>query len=292
MQSMTGYGRGEANANGSTLTIELSSVNRRHLEVSTSLPREAQGLERPLVERVRAGFGRGKIHLTAQLASSQATAFAFDEEALAETFVRFQAVARKLGVPFEPSGDALVRLAAMHREEMVGPAAEELVALAGQALDGAMAELRAMRLREGAALAADIQGRIQTLRTATEVIRGHTGEAVPRYREMLLTRLKQAGLEEINLDDERVLREVALFADRCDISEELTRLTSHLDQFELIVATESAEPIGRKLEFLLQEIHREVNTIGSKSTQLEVSRQAIEAKNEVERLREQLQNVE
>jgi len=149
--------------------------------------------------------------------------------------------------------------------------------------------LIAARQREGDALKRDMAARIALLKKVSVEIAPLAPTSIERYREGLHARLKQIGLE-IDLNDERVLREIALFADRCDIAEELTRLASHLEQFEKILA--EVGPVGRKLDFLCQEIHRELNTVGSKSQHLDITRRILDAKNELERIREQVQNVE
>ena len=153
----------------------------------------------------------------------------------------------------------------------------------------ALRAFAAMRAREGEALLIDFLPRLETLRRQIEVIAGRAPLVPAAYREQLLQRLRQAELD-LDVADERVLREVALFADRCDVTEELTRLRSHLEQFSALLRTE--QEIGRKAEFILQEIGREVNTIGSKANDLAIARAVIELKNELERIREQMANVE
>ena len=138
-------------------------------------------------------------------------------------------------------------------------------------------------------MATDLSERIGTLETLSAQIEAHSKNAVPRYRDALFERLKQINLD-LDLNDERVLKEIALFADRCDVSEEITRLKSHFEQFHAFL--KSNEASGRKMDFLCQEIHRELNTTGSKSSQIEITRAVIEGKNELERIREQVQNVE
>jgi uncharacterized protein (TIGR00255 family) len=146
-----------------------------------------------------------------------------------------------------------------------------------------------MRAREGEALLVDFIRRSETLHRLVEGIAARAPQVPAGYREHLMKRLREAGLE-LNLDDERVLREIALFADRCDVTEEITRLRSHLEQFSALLKSEGE--IGRKAEFLLQEIGREVNTIGSKANDVTIARAVIELKNELERVREQMANVE
>jgi uncharacterized protein (TIGR00255 family) len=215
--------------------------------------------------------------------------FHWDGSGLEASIRRLGEVAFTHGIAWPPNGDALVRLAALNKVEVRLPDPDAVAPLlnrqAAQAADG----LLAMREAEGAALEADLLLRVESLETALRRITALAGETVPRYRELLFQRLSQAGLE-LDLADERVLREIALFADKCDIAEEQTRLASHIGQFREALGCGS--PIGRKLEFILQEVNREFNTIGSKANHIGISREVIEAKNEIERIREQLQNIE
>ena len=162
--------------------------------------------------------------------------------------------------------------------------------MAGGALADALRSLDAMRRKEGEALAADIHQRIGEIRDATEAIRNQIPEAGRRLREQLLARVAAAGLTSVAADDERVIREVVFYADRSDISEELTRLQSHLAQYE--ACRLAAEPVGRKLDFLAQEMNREINTIGSKANDAGIAAEVIRVKTELERFREQVQNIE
>ena len=290
IHSMTGFGRAQRDLDGLALAIELQSVNRRNLEISVNLPRDWQLLERELQAPLREELHRGKVHLTVQVSMAAGEeGFRWDEPALQASLRRLEALAQKEGVAWEPDADLLVRLAALHKTEMALPGAEEILPVLRELLSEAMASFVAMRASEGTALAEDMAERIGSLRTALEAIRAASEGTADRYREMLLQRLRQTGLD-LDLTDERVLKEVALFADKCDISEELIRVESHLTQFRDCLTTGS--PIGRKLEFIVQELNREFNTIGSKVGNVEASRHVIEAKNEIERIREQIQNIE
>ena len=287
---MTGYGRGTASGNGLELVVELTSVNRRSLDIAFSLPKEWQGLERPLGERIRNRIQRGRVQATVQIERrGQEKAIQWDEERVALTLSRLADLAEAQGVQFEPDAQVLYQIAAAHREAADLPSSDEILSLATGAMKEALDQLANMRLEEGKALEADLLERCKLLLKRIEEVRAESAEVVPNYREELMRRLKQAGLE-LDLDDERVLREIAIFADRCDISEEITRVESHLDQFRMSLSEE--RPIGRKLEFIQQEINREFNTIGAKANCLNITRAVIEAKNDIERIREQLQNVE
>ncbi len=290
MDSMTGYGRGEAASGDLEVAVEICTVNKRALDINFSLPREWQGLERGLAEKVRAAVRRGRASVSVQLQShSEAEELNWDDEAAGRTLKKLSELAKKQNVPFEADAPLLLRIVSCLRKTPEMPGLETARPLIESALDKALGELKRMREEEGAALAKDLSQRNRKLRQLVERIRAAADRTVSDYREALLRRLRQAGLE-LDLEDERVLKEIALFADRCDISEEVTRLESHLEQFAHILEENSA--VGRKLEFLLQEVLRETNTISSKANNLEIIRHALAAKNEIERLREQLQNVE
>lgn len=290
MHSMTGYGRGTVTHEAFEIAVELSAVNRKSLEVTTTQPREWQSLERNLTEKVRRSVNRGKVHVAVQIKRQQAVSgLSWDTALVADNLRRLRALAGELQVSFEPDADFLLRLVSGSTDAAQLPEAEDLWPLLEQALDAAIAQLIAMRASEGEALAKDLLERLGRLGQWGEEIRRLTLETVPTYREMLLQRLQKAHLE-IDLNDERVLKEIALFADRADTTEEITRLASHLQQFRDTV--NSAEAVGRKLDFICQEINRELNTIGSKANNLEVTRLVIECKNELERIREQVQNIE
>jgi uncharacterized protein (TIGR00255 family) len=192
-------------------------------------------------------------------------------------------------VPFVPSADLLWQIANSQRVKSHLPGGEVaqpvILTVLGEALRG----FAAMRAKEGEALLVDFIRRSESLHRQVETIAARAPEVPANYREQLMKRLREAGLE-LDLGDERVLREIALFADRCDVSEEITRLRSHFDQFATLLKSDGE--IGRRGEFLLQEIGREVNTIGSKANDLTISRAVIELKNELERIREQMANVE
>ena len=290
MNSMTGYGRGRAKSEGLEIIVEITSVNRRNAEFSTSLPREWQGLEPRLVEKLRASVERGKVHAAVQVQSfPPGENFCWDEEAEEKSLEKLSGLAKRRGVSFEPDAALLFQVASQHLKPAILPDSEEVSELVLKALDEAVEEVLKMRAYEGAAILDDLKARCELLQLNLDGIRTEAAEVVPNYREMLLQRLKQAGLK-IDLDDERVLKEIAIFSERCDISEEITRLGSHLDQ--LAKELESEGSIGRKVDFLLQEIQREFNTIGAKANTLEISKKVIEAKDEVARLREQAMNVE
>jgi len=287
MNSMTGYGRAQAECLGKLVSLEISSVNRRNLELTASLPREWQGMERVIGELVRGRFARGKFHIQMQLRSLSGPESAWDAEIIQQRFKELKKIA---GQDLTADASFWLRLAAYTQETQADIDWEDawnvLAATVGEALDS----LADMRAKEGHALLEDCNQRLDKLESWRGEIAALAPKSVEHYREALIERLKKAGFEEINLEDERVLKEIAIFADKADIEEEITRLASHLTQFHTVM--DSGEPVGRKLDFLCQEINREVNTIGSKANNLEITRLVIECKNELERIREQVQNIE
>lgn len=288
--SMTGFGRSQATHEGIDLSVEINSVNRRNLEISVSLPREWQSLEREVQSILRNLFNRGKLHVTIQaVPAADEGGFYWDEAGLEASLKRLARVAERLGTPWPPDTDSLVRLAALNRVEILLPDREQIAGILTSEVGKAAEGLRAMRETEGTALQSDMLERIGILDDSLMTIRELSAKTVPDYRALLFQRLSQAGLD-LDLNDERVLREIALFADKCDTSEEQTRLVSHFEQFRECLA--GGSPVGRKLEFIVQEINREFNTIGSKANNVEISRLVIDGKNEIERIREQIQNIE
>lgn len=289
MNSMTGYGRATAALGTQTLTVQVNSVNRRGLDLTLSLPAEWQTFEAAVGDAVRKVALRGKVHVSVELTGKPGASADWDPEAVAGTLKQLGKLAKAQGVPFAPTGELLWQIANAQRTGAKLPADEATEALLLKTLGKALRGLAAMRAREGEALLIDFLGRLEKLHVAVETIAQRTPLVTGVYREQLLQRLRQAGLA-LDVSDERVLKEVALFADRCDVTEEITRLRSHLAQLKELLRAEGE--VGRKAEFILQEIGREVHTIGSKANDLTVSQRVIEFKNELERVREQVANVE
>tara|TARA_B100001248_G_scaffold260540_1_gene249015 strand:- start:32567 stop:33427 length:861 start_codon:yes stop_codon:yes gene_type:complete len=286
---MTGFGSGTAQEDKLELTLEINSVNRKGLEVNASLPKDWQKLEPFIAEKVKSTLKRGKLNITLNVKDLSTTeGLSWNKEAVQEAYQKLDALSKDLGIELKPDGDFLMRLISTLGTDAL-PDAEALKPLLDKALDDALGALCQMRATEGAALKNDTLGRLNTLSETLTSIEAASTNTVARQRELLLERLKQAGLE-LNLEDERILKELALFADRCDITEEITRLKSHLDQFVNLLESEGS--IGRKLDFLCQEVLRELNTIGSKANNIEITRFIIDSKNELECIREQVQNIE
>jgi uncharacterized protein (TIGR00255 family) len=287
---MTGYGRATAALGRFTLTVQVSSVNRKTLDLTIALPDEWESLEPAIGAVVRKFASRGKVHVDLEVTGDRnATAATWDEEAAREALQRLAAFAEREGVEFKPTAELLWQIANSQRRANELPGAEAAQAVVTETLTSALREFAAMRACEGEALLVDFFRRAEHLHLQVEVIAARAPQVPAHYREQLLKRLREAGLE-LDLNDERVLKEIALFADRCDVAEEITRLRSHLEQFSALLRSEGE--IGRKSEFILQEIGREVNTIGSKANDLTIARAVLDLKNELERIREQVANVE
>ena len=290
MKSMTGYGRATAAIGDRTLTVQVSSVNRKTLDLALSLPDAWQELETAVAEQVRRVAQRGRVAVAVELTGrSGGAGDSWDEAAITATLDRLASLATARGAKFEVTPELLWSVANSLRHSTELPEANEVAPVVLETVGEALRAFGAMRAQEGEALLVDFLARLNTLRQHLDTIAKRAPQVAPAYREQLMQRLRQAGLE-VDLNDERVLKEIALFADRSDITEELTRLRSHFDQFSTLLKSDGE--IGRKSEFLLQEIGREVNTIGSKANDLAISKSVIELKNELERVREQIANVE
>ena len=291
MNSMTGYGRGEAARGGAKFTVEISTVNRKQAELSLYLPRELDALESRARDEINAKVSRGRIAARVQwTAKSGERAQVEIDRNLANQYAKeYRKLAADLKLGGEVSLDTILRAPGVLQTSEEELDVESLWTPLRTAVRAALKELLAMRAREGANLKKDLQKRIDALQKTVKAVKRQAPKTGRRHREALLERLKQSGLE-LKLDDERVLKEVALYADRIDITEELTRLESHFGQFADYAKAKG--PVGRTLDFLSQEMNREVNTIGSKANDPVISRLVVTMKSELEKFREQVQNVE
>ncbi|MDQ8193003.1 YicC family protein [Coraliomargarita sp. SDUM461004] len=293
MRSMTGFGRGCADAidAGVRIQIEINSVNRKTLDVQISAPREWSGYEAKCNEWLNGAFQRGRVNIQIKVESIQGDtgSLSLNTAAMAQSLQNLREFAQAQGLDFTPDSGFLLDLARSVKDSSGLPDWKSLKGSIQAAFNEALLDIDSMRLREGAALATDLKQRITELEDLRQQIETNANGSTQRYRDALLERLKQLNLE-LDPSDERVLKEVAIFADRSDISEETTRLASHFEQFLSFVHADEAS--GRKMDFLCQEIHREFNTTGSKSNDIEITRLVIEGKNALERIREQVQNIE
>lgn len=290
MNSMTGFGAATAPLNGASLRLEISSVNRKQAEVVVTLPRAWAELETRVRESVASRISRGRISVSLSLQAQETerplTLHRDKLKALTDCIEDVRTLADE-APPL--TLDALLRLGIIAEETEADLTADEVWAAVGPALDRAMQSFLAMRAREGAHLRTELLTRVDTLRELRRQIIAQASGVVARHRDTMLKRLEESGLP-LSLDDERLIKEIALFADKCDISEEISRLESHLNQFESLC--DSPEAVGRTLDFMCQEIFRELNTTGSKANDAGLARLVVTAKTELEKIREQVQNIE
>ncbi|MEX1111484.1 MAG: YicC/YloC family endoribonuclease [Chthoniobacterales bacterium] len=288
MKSMTGFGRGECVSRGTRYSVEIGTVNRRNAELVFNLPRELAPCENLLREIVAPAVARGRATVTASVASGSDTRPLLDAALFRRLHRDLLAVQRSLKIPGQPALSDLVRLYTATARESSGSAAPDVSALA-RAARAAVQAVETMRAKEGSHLARELSRLLGRFAKSVGAIRKIAPAVTGRHREAMRARL--ASLDPAFADDdERLARELALFADRSDITEELSRLESHIGQFR--AALGAGEANGRALDFLAQEMFRECNTIGSKANSANVTRHVVTAKTELERLREQVQNVE
>jgi uncharacterized protein (TIGR00255 family) len=293
MKSMTGYGRGDCSQDGFKITVELSSVNRKQSEISVNLPREMEMLEAQIRDLINRHVARGRLTVRVGLhaGASKLSARMHLNVPLAKAYAReLNRLSKQLRLSGPVTLDHLARAPGVFQTDEQIVEEEDFWPAVQKAMNKAVLALLAMREREGAHLAQDLIQRVAIMRQSVGRIQKHAPGVAKRYREQLIARIKEAGLEAPGTEDDRLLKEVVYFADRSDISEELTRLQSHFKQFD--DCRKSKEPVGRMLDFLAQEMNREINTIGSKANDSLISREVVTLKAELEKFREQAQNVE
>jgi uncharacterized protein (TIGR00255 family) len=291
MHSMTGFGRGEAIADGIVWRAEASSVNRKQLELVVSLPRELSELEIPIRNRCAARLSRGRVQVSISMDEGAGSASRLRvDETLAQQYAEaLQHLAQKLHISPTLSLTEMTRWPGVFSIEQTSWIAEQALPHLEKAVDAALTQMLAMRQAEGLNLKTDISGRLDALQIMLRDARALAPQIIERQRDMLRQRLADAGLP-LPLDDERLVKEIALFADRSDTTEEQTRAESHIAQFRTYM--DSGEPVGRSLDFLSQELFREFNTMGSKANHAQLAQLVVRAKTELEKIREQVQNVE
>lgn len=290
MKSMTGYGRYTIERDGREMTVELKSVNHRFLDISFRLPRTLTFLDEAVRKGIGARLARGHVDVFVGYANHRQDARQVRvDTALAKAY---QAALGELAAALGKDGDASLNDYARFPDVLTVQESDEdqdtVRALFDEALAGALDALIAMREREGESMKADILAKIGNLAALREKIAERAPLVVTEYRDKLHQRI--AALTEGEIDEARLITEVAIFADRAAIDEELVRLGSHIAQIRATV--ELPEPTGRRLDFLVQELNREVNTIGSKASDTAIAQMVVDAKSEIEKLREQVQNVE
>lgn len=289
--SMTGYGSAKGSVEGQEITVELKSVNNRYLDCSVRLPRNFLFAEDTVKQAVSAGVSRGKVDVfvSAQVSQDSGTVVSVNEELARGYRDAVARIAETLGLESGLNAFSLARfpdvLTVERRELDKDKAAAALSEITAKAVE----EFNAMREREGERLRRDMLGKLETIEGLVSVVEERSPQTVKEYRERLEARLRDI-LADRSLDEQRVITEAAIFADRTAVDEETVRLRSHIAQFRTML--EEGSPIGRKMDFLVQEFNRESNTIGSKCSDASLAKVVVDLKSEIEKIREQLQNVE
>ena len=291
IRSMTGYGRAEKIIDGREITVELRAVNNRYLDLNVKLPRVYGFAEDAVKSLVKANVNRGKLDMfiTVNVTEDTSVKIALNKPVLEGYLAALKSIASDYGVRDDISVTALSRMPDVFviekQEEDEQKLTEDILSVVKEAL----VKFNAMREKEGAAMEADLRSRAKTVLALVEKVEARSPVTVSQYRERLENKLREV-LEGRNIDESRILTEAAIFADKVAVDEETVRLRSHLSQLEQLLTFGGA--VGRKLDFLLQEMNREANTIGSKGNDLEQTRSVVEIKAELEKIREQIQNIE
>ena len=291
VKSMTGYGRAREMRNGRDITVEVRSVNNRYLDCTVKMPRAYIFAEDRMKARVQQAISRGKVDVFVTIDASAADAAVVAvNEPLARGY--YDALTR-LKTMFDLPGDITPEVLAKFPDVLaVTKAEEDVEAIAADicaVLDDALAAYNAMRAVEGEKLAADVAGRITTIEAVVGKVEERSPQTVAAYRQRLETKMQEV-LQSTAIDESRILTEAAIFADKIAVDEETVRLRSHIAQLRAMLVSD--EPVGRKLDFLIQEVNRECNTIGSKCNDLTIAQDVVNMKAEVEKIREQVQNME
>lgn len=295
VRSMTGYGDASAQVGGSHYFVEVRSLNNKYFKATIRLAEAYQGLEAEIESRLRERLSRGTITVNARCTdSSEAAAYEINDKALARYVETLRRVAAAQGLTSAPSPEHLLALPGVlqpsaNEEDLLQRARGALMPL----LDQAVGKLLAMRTREGAVLAEEIRSHLSVIEERLREVRVRAPSVIAEYESRLRSRIQllfqEAGQRVEPVD---LIREIAVYAERTDVAEELKRLSAHLDQFGELLAKADERPIGRTLDFLAQEMLREANTIASKSPDAGISRATVEIKGAIDRIKEQVQNLE
>ncbi|WP_224370910.1 YicC/YloC family endoribonuclease [Hyalangium versicolor] len=291
LKSMTGFGAGRARVGDEEFSVELRSLNHKFCEVKARLPRELSTQEPVLSKLVKDRLARGSVELFVkrQTATASGTVPMVDVGLAREYARAFRELAEALSLPAEITWAQVATQPGVVKLEEKGVDLESATQAVHTALEQALTALEQMRQTEGEAIYADLDARLKLIEGWSREVAALAPKAVEEYRHRLSERVAELA-RGVAVEPQRLAQEVAMFAERTDIAEEVTRLASHLEQFRALMA--SSEPAGRRMDFLVQEMHREVNTTGSKSQHAEISARVVSMKAEVERIREQVQNVE
>lgn len=293
IKSMTGYGRGEKAFAERTITLELRAVNNRYLDANIKMPRAYIFAEDAIKTRLQSGVARGKVDVFVTVVNTGGEAVSVTvNEPLAKAYIDALSTLHQLGEGKVGGDYRVTDLARFPDVLTVEKAAEDTEAVTAQlleTLDAAIEDFNSMRAREGARLAEDILNRAATIERLTALVEERSPQTVAEHRARLEAKMAEV-LANTQIDEARILTEAAIFADKVAVDEETVRLHSHLDQLRDLLKKGGA--VGRKLDFLIQEFNREANTIGSKCNDIEIARHVVDIKAEIEKIREQVQNIE
>ncbi|WP_406946158.1 YicC/YloC family endoribonuclease [Halobacillus sp. SY10] len=292
LKSMTGYGKSTVEVGETKVHVEIRSVNHRFLDITTKMPRSLLFLEDRLKQVVKGRLSRGRVDIFVTIEGEELFEKKIDVnwEIVDQYLVRLKDIQRRYDLTGDISIDMVSKLDHVFSEKEIETDSDELKMALLEAMDDAATQLVEMRMKEGHELYEDLEKRIAKVRSWLSSLDERRPMVIEEYKERIRTRVEEYTKEQIRTDETKILQEVALLAEKGDVTEELTRLQSHFIQFEDILSID--EPVGRRLDFIVQEMHREVNTIGSKSNDGKMTEMVVNLKSEIEKVKEQVQNVE
>lgn len=291
MHSMTGYGKGVSKHDGKTITIEIKTVNHRFLDCNIKLPRNFLFVEDRVKKAVSSAISRGHVdlYLTYEQSSTDEGAYTVDMELANNYLTAVRQLENGTGLANDVTLSTLLRVGDIVTRQQPVEDEDLLAEMTLEAASEALVNLKVMREKEGQSQKADIASKLDTIEACLDRIKEFAPKVVEDYRELLNARIAEV-VEPSLVDKQRLATEVALYADHCAIDEEITRLSTHISNMRSLL--EATEPVGRKMDFLVQEFNRETNTIGSKANDMRITKEVLTIKNEIEKMREQAANIE
>lgn len=291
MHSMTGYGKGVSKRDGKTITIEIKTVNHRFLDCNIKLPRNFLFVEDRVKKAVSSAISRGHVdlYLTYEQSSTDEGAYTVDLELANNYLTAVRQLENGTGLANDVTLSTLLRVGDIVTRQQSVEDEDLLAEMTLEAASEALVNLKVMREKEGQSQKADIESKLDTIEACLDRIKEFAPKVVEDYRELLNARIAEV-VEPSLVDKQRLATEVALYADHCAIDEEITRLSTHISNMRSLL--EATEPVGRKMDFLVQEFNRETNTIGSKANDMRITKEVLAIKNEIEKMREQAANIE
>lgn len=291
MHSMTGYGKGVSKRDGKTITIEIKTVNHRFLDCNIKLPRNFLFVEDRVKKAVSSQIARGHVdlYLTYEQSSTDEGAYTVDLDLASNYLSAVKKLGEGTGLENDVTLSTLLRVGDIVTRQQAVEDEDLLAQMTLEAVNDALVNLKVMREKEGQSQKADIASKLDTIEACLDRIKEFAPKVVEDYRALLNARIAEV-VEPSLVDKQRLATEVALYADHCAIDEEITRLSTHISNMRSLL--EATEPVGRKMDFLVQEFNRETNTIGSKANDMRITKEVLAIKNEIEKMREQAANIE